>query len=434
MAEFRSDVDIANRALQHCGAKRLGTSGFSEVSKAASETQFCYGKLRQAELRRNVWGFATRRSLIRARDANTRLLAPALWAEGTTYFLGCIVADQYGNYWISNIPNNLGNDPLVVTTVAWEPYFGTLSVSLYDSDTTYSAGEVVYTTAGDGTARTYLSLEDGNADDPATATDWDADTVYTQNQVVTYSSVAYMSLIDFNENNTPSASAAAWASGTTYSAGQAARGSDGYRYTSVGNGNVGNDPVLDDGTLWTNTGVLVPWKTDFTGGTGSAKWLQIGGAEFPMGVGLASMGVSYPVGAGPSYQSTTRNVFKLPAGFLRIAPQNPKATMAWLGGPSGYTYNDWNFENGYLVTEEPGPIALRFVADVTNVRTFDPMFCELLAARIGLEVCEPLTQSGAKLATIAKVYQEWKDEAITANAIEQGYDDPPDDNYISVRI
>jgi hypothetical protein len=32
------------------------------------------------------------------------------------------------------------------------------------------AGELVYTTPGDGTYRVYLSLQNGNADNPATAT------------------------------------------------------------------------------------------------------------------------------------------------------------------------------------------------------------------------------------------------------------------------
>jgi hypothetical protein len=61
------------------------------------------------------------------------------------------------------------------------------------------------------------------------------------------------------------------------------------------------------------------------------------------------------------------------------------------------------------------------------------MFCEGLAARIGIEVCEPLTQSSAKLLTIGKLYDRWMEEARTVDAIEDGYDDPPDDDYITVR-
>src|SRR5262245_60082133 len=133
--EFRSPVDIANRALQHCGAEMIDqTLGFAENSKNARQTSFVYGKLRVAELRRNVWTFATRKAPIRSIDTNTLLLAPALWVSNTTYFIGSIVTDQNGTIWVSRLPNNLGNDPLL--TLAWEPYFGPMTVMLYDSSQT----------------------------------------------------------------------------------------------------------------------------------------------------------------------------------------------------------------------------------------------------------------------------------------------------------
>jgi hypothetical protein len=176
---------------------------------------------------------------------------------------------------------------------------------------------------------------------------------------------------------------------------------------------------------WTNTGILTPWTIDLHRGTGSLKWRQIGGAEFPMGVGLSELNIIYPLGTGPSTQATSRNIFLLPSGFLRIANQNPKPGTPWLGGPSGYTYNDWVLENGFLLSAETGPIPYRFVANVTDVARMDPMFCEMWAARIGLEVCEPLTQSTTKLGTIAKIYDEWHSKAVIANAIEQGPEDSP---------
>ena len=145
------------------------------------------------------------------------------------------------------------------------------------------------------------------------------------------------------------------------------------------------------------------------------------------------MNFTYPLGVGPFSQSSTRNIFKLPAGYLREAAQYPKATTIPLGAPSGVTYNDWNFENGYLITADGGPIPFRFIADIVDVRLMTDMFCEGLAARIGMEISETITQSGSKLGTIAKVYQEWIDQAKTRNAIEAGYDDPPDDDYLTVR-
>lgn len=432
MISFQTAVDIANRGLQHCGAKRIGTAGFNEISVGASECAFCYDKLRQAELQRNIWTFAIKRATLRAIDSNTMLLTPSLWAPGTTYSRGSIVADINNNPWISKIQNNLGNDPLL--TNYWEPYFGPMAVPLYDTTgkTAYYAGELVYTTPGDGTYRVYQSLISSNSDVPGTATLWAATTTYFKSQVVTFNNVAYQSLIDVNTNNEPDLSPAAWVSSTTYSSTQRVCGSDGYIYQSLVNGNINNNPVADNGIHWTNTGVLCPWTTSFVGGTGSLNWLEIGGNEFTSGVALTTLNIVYPVGTGPSTQAETRNVYHLPSSFLRPAPQRKQATT-WLGGPSGILYDDWTYENNLLVSADIGPILLRFVADITDVRRMHPLFCEGLAARIGLEVCEKVTQSTAKVGTIAKIYQQWISDARQVDAIEQGYIDPPDDDYLTVR-
>jgi hypothetical protein len=54
----------------------------------------------------------------------------------------------------------------------------------------------------------------------------------------------------------------------------------------------------------------------------------------------------------------------------------------------------------------------------------DPMFCEGLGARIGLEICEPLTQSDSKLSTISQIYKTFMGEARAINGIEQGPVEP----------
>src|SRR3954469_10713784 len=104
MGAFRTNADIGNRVAQHCGQTRLDpVFGLSDGSKVAREVSACYDKVREAELSDHTWTFATRRSTLRAMDANTLLLDPALWVETTTYFIGSIVTDQAGNLWISNI-------------------------------------------------------------------------------------------------------------------------------------------------------------------------------------------------------------------------------------------------------------------------------------------------------------------------------------------
>src|SRR5258705_13187693 len=107
MAEFNTPTDVGNRALQHCGAELMdAVQGFTEVSKAARQVSFVYGKLRRAELERNVWTFAVKRTALRAIDANTMLLAPALWVSTATYFAGSVVSDGSGELWLSRIQNN----------------------------------------------------------------------------------------------------------------------------------------------------------------------------------------------------------------------------------------------------------------------------------------------------------------------------------------
>lgn len=545
---FQSPTDVAGRALQHCGVPRLDpVLGFADGSQRANETQFAYGKIKRSLLRSDVWRFATRKAVLRPIDTNTMLLAPAMWMSTTTYFKGSVVSDQTGFLWQSKIPNNLGNQPQ--NSYTWEPYFGPLTVGLYDSSQVYFAGEVVYTAAGDGTYNVYASLISQNALDPSLRNIWNATTTYFQNQVVvvwpawasgttyaagatvtytdgnTYSSLAagnvgnippavgtkwaltptlslmsqlvpiativgppqtsaiiewssattysvgsfvlfaahtylctsaptgqppsiagqgwtqltgdtaYMSLIDLNINNSPASAPALWASGTTYAAGNKVGGSDGVIYSSVGSGNIGHDPKLDGGVNWTNTGVLNPWTTVFTQGAGNQQWLQIGGAKAPAGVALATLDIVYPLGAGPFEQAQTRNVYRLPAGFLRTCPQDPKAgTVSYLGVPGNLSDNDWTYEGNYFTTWEGDPIPYRFQADVVDVTQFDDMFCETFGYELALAVVAPLTQSVSKEEEIQKNYKDYKAEAKTINGIEIGPVNPPLDDLIACRL
>jgi hypothetical protein len=245
----------------------------------------------------------------------------------------------------------------------------------------------------------------------------------------------YMSLINGNFGNSPSSAPALWASGTSYSIGNQVGGSDGFIYTSLANSNLGNNPTTDAGVHWTNTGVYNPWTSVFTQGNGNSLWTQLGGALFPNGAGLDQLNITYPVNAGPLEQTWSRNVYRLPANYLRRAPEDPKGgNFSVLGAPSNMALQDWVFEGDYMVTTDAQPIVLRFVADEQDVTKFSPMFSEGLAARIAMEVAEILTQSTAKVSTIAKFYGQMMTEARLVNAVETGYEEPPLDDYIACRM
>ena len=102
--------------------------------------------------------------------------------------------------------------------------------------------------------------------------------------------------------------------------------------------------------------------------------------------------------------------------------------------PSGLPQDDWEFEGDFIVTRDVVVIVLRFVADIQDVTRMDPMFCEGLAARMGLELCEPLTQSSEKLQAIGSIYKLTMGEARAVNGIETGPTEAPLDDYIATRI
>lgn len=144
--------------------------------------------------------------------------------------------------------------------------------------------------------------------------------------------------------------------------------------------------------------------------------------------------ITYPAGVGPSRDGATRNIYVLPYGYLREAPQNPKAGQAsFLGFPSNLAMTDWVFENSFFVSMDSGVIVFRFAADITNASEFDPLFVEGLGARIGMEVCEPLTQSSEKVATCTAAYKTIMGEARIVNGIETSPSQPPLDDYIQTR-
>lgn len=421
---FLDSLDIANRACQHIGCPRIDNP--DEDSKPNSEISFVYDKLRRAELRRNAWRFSIRSVALRAVDTTTMILDPREWDATVTYFFGSIVKDTNGLLWQSNIAENFNNDP--VKTQAWDRYFGPMTVSPWVTGTSFFAGELVYKAAGNpGGFVIFMSLTSENEDDPAVATAYDALKTYNKGEVISYGGFMWRSVIELNTGISPAEAPLDFDPDTTYSTGQTVVASDGYIYSSVGNGNQGNDPTSDGGVNWTNTTVPKAWTKVPTLYTSSTKWL-------PIFSGMTNLLFTFPIGAGPISQTTTRNVYRLPAGYIRRANQSPKqGSYSPLGAPAYAGYLDWEFEGDYVITGDIGPIVFKFVADVTEVTKMDDMFCEGLGARIGFETCEAISQSSSKKSDIAAAYQKFMTEARMVNAIETGPEEPPEDDWITCR-
>ncbi len=424
---YKTELDIGNRACQIIGVPRI--KDFTST-KAGLEIGFCYDKLREAELQRNVWRSSIRRAIIRAIDNSTLLWTPQSYAAGTTWSLGQVVVDTNGDWWQSKVNSNIGNTPAI--GAFWAHYFGPDTFDPYVAQTSTDApptSPVLSTTAGGA-----LGLR-------------------TEYYRLTY--------VGANGESSPSVElsqsiAASFLSKVTSPAAQTGETKyNVYASSTKGTETLQNAAPITLGTDWTEpaTGLkfgaglppgVIPsfsaGELTILGGTvylslvsnntdtpPTPNWLSVGGTT-------VSLKVLYPIGTGPARDLTTRNYFRLPHGFLRRAPQDPKAGLnPFLGAPRDAPADDWLLENDYLVTSETGPIMIRFVSDLVDVPDMNAMFCEGLAARIAFEVCEPLTQAIDKQARATATYNRAMAEARMVNAIEVGTEGPPEDDYITAR-
>jgi hypothetical protein len=432
VTEYRSPVDIANRALQIVGASRI--DDFDEDSKNAAECRFVYDKLRQAELTTNTWRFALRKSALRSIQSTSLLLSPRAWAATTTYQLGAVVSYDDA-LWLNRFPLNFNHTP--GEGGQWEPFFGSLVVTPYDEDTSYYAGEFVYMPGtGDPALQDYLKvytcLVNGIQTDPTDAQAYDATVTYNRGDLVTYGGDAYVSLISGNIAQTPASTYAPWAVGTTYALDALAIDIDtGRVYKSLANGNVGN--ALTDTTKWslnTATPYFQPWLI-WVNGQQNLQWSVL----TTQGYDTQPISLLWPVSSGPFTADSTRSTYMLPHGFLKYAPQQPLiGRFPVLGGPMGNWPEDWELNGQFFLSSDVQVIVMRFGGNFAYVPHMNPLFCEMLAARMASELVQPLTQSSAKLADAVSIYSGKMALARTQNAIEVGPAVPPEDEYIAVRI
>jgi hypothetical protein len=365
-----TETDIANRALQ-----RVGTD-----SRIAAGALWTEDSKNAAELR--VCYDMVRKSELRRNiwryAIHTELLRARTSTTNILLFSTWDASVKYevndrviltGKTWIS-IGSGINKSPDARTYDYWVGYFGSDTADVYSSTTTYSVGEQVYS----GTIP-YISVADNNIGNLVT------DTAYW----------LQISIADWVQLNIYDAGNRAVVSGVTYVSLQASNQ---------------NHPPASSPTWWSVTSSQVMALSSYT-------------APIPSGSNTASSG---------------RNVFRLPKGFHREAPQAPKqGSYLPLGAPAGLPYSDWVYENNYFTTQLAGPIAFRFVADVEDPNDMDPMFVDGFSARLALEICESISQSGSLTTELGGIYNKFMTEARAVNGIETGPTEPPEDAYISCR-
>ena len=431
MGAFALPLDIANRACQIIGVPRI--SNFT-ATKAGLEINACYDNLREAELQRNLWGFTTRRVITRPLGPSSLLWTPPTWLIGTTYAVGSVVVDTNtpSNWWQSKVASNIGNAPAV--GAYWRRYFGPDSLTSFVAQASVFAapaqGALTAVSSGSLGAATYYVQSTYTTSSGETLPSGEASIVVPTNSVPYVASPpaatgasswnVYMSTVSGQEV----LQSATIAIGTAFqlpTSGLIMGQGPPVSTTAVGF-------YAGELTSFNGTVYLSLISNNTTTPPNGAAWLEVDGTT-------VFLQILYPIGAGPSTQVTTRNIFRKPHGFLRQAPSNPKGgATVWLGMPQGNVREDWVFEGDYIVSDSFAPLMMRYVADFVDVPDMHALFCEGLAARIAEAVCEPVTQSTDKLSHAAATYSRAMHDARTVNAIEIGPVDQDLDDLIVCRL
>lgn len=104
------------------------------------------------------------------------------------------------------------------------------------------------------------------------------------------------------------------------------------------------------------------------------------------------------------------NAFTLPSDCIR--------PLSIMGEP-----RDWKVEGGKILANYGPPIFIKYIARITDVARFDPLFDECLAARLAMDIAIPLTQDKQLWQLAAEELEKKIGEAKFANAIEGTPDD-----------
>lgn len=126
--------------------------------------------------------------------------------------------------------------------------------------------------------------------------------------------------------------------------------------------------------------------------------------------------------------------YQLPADFLRVVMVNDYWDFAGVREATDAPAVPYTIEGRQLLTNFAAPLKLRYVQDVSaDPTSWDAIFIEAFSCRLGEELCETLTKSAAKKATMEQDYRQALRDARRVNAIELPPQPLPDNSWVTGR-
>ena len=129
----------------------------------------------------------------------------------------------------------------------------------------------------------------------------------------------------------------------------------------------------------------------------------------------------------PAFEYTYQ--FPLPSDFLKIIRTEDES--------AGYI-EDYRIEgtasDGLCLLSYEEAVAIEYIARVEDVAQYDALFVDVLAQRLAMEICVPLTDNSTLYKNVSDIYQMKLREARSVDAQEGTPRDPVVDYWLSARI
>lgn len=126
--------------------------------------------------------------------------------------------------------------------------------------------------------------------------------------------------------------------------------------------------------------------------------------------------------------------YQIPSDYIRLVQVNNYIVNL---NAAFYVSSDdspFSLEGNMILTDYAAPLKIRYVKLIQDTNLFDYTFCDALATKLAIQICEELTDSNALKQGLWQEYKQCLSDAIRANAIEVASQSIPDSEWILGRL
>lgn len=126
--------------------------------------------------------------------------------------------------------------------------------------------------------------------------------------------------------------------------------------------------------------------------------------------------------------------FQLPPDCLRVDAVGEFYPAHDLSDYRGADSRPYKIEGRAILSNDAGPLAIRYGARIDDPVQFDAAFIEAFACKLAFELALPITDSSSKKREAGAEYETAVRDARRLDAIEDPPEDQPDTSWITARL